>query len=192
MADASNIVRQIHLYELAGFLSALAGGMAKAGLPTGQLTEVFSRQARLSCVDCGINLTGEELMTLALSQPDARMDQPKLARLRQGYCARQGCSSHYYTLTLSRQPGLDWAALLTAMEAPPEAPAADAAAPIKAAQGWARLIRNTNFIRLSIGLAILVVLLVCKYLLAGGSLPGFGHKHKYEVDPKSLIHDAPK
>jgi hypothetical protein len=69
------------------------------------------------CVQCGIRITGEELIELSQPAKTAESD-PKIARLRQDYCARNHCDSYYYRLTFRTHPDLDWTRLLDSQTPP--------------------------------------------------------------------------
>jgi hypothetical protein len=67
------------------------------------------------CVKCGMHLSGEDLLD-SLQTDCSTAASPKLTRLQQGYCARRGCGSYYYTLTLKPCARTDWKALVAKTE----------------------------------------------------------------------------
>ena len=127
------------------------------------------------CLACGIQITGEELLDLAIQ---ANAGEPKLKRLRMGYCARRTCDSRFYQLTCNPAPGVDWAPIFaikdgfaSAPEEPCEEPPVNPQPPKR---GW--------IIGAAAGLAILL-LSVSWQLYTGGSIPFLRQPEKFHVDP---------
>ena len=62
--------------------------------------------------------TGEPLARVAMAGEAVELPNPKLGRLRQGYCARNGCDSFYYRVHLGDYVNLDWAKIREKADSP--------------------------------------------------------------------------
>src|SRR5688572_28573899 len=100
-------VRQEHRQRLARFCAALAEAVNSAAAADRTCRQAVEAALAAECVQCGLRMTGSEL--LALGEADLPGNpNAKLCRLRQGYCARNGCDSYYYRLTFETHPAVDW------------------------------------------------------------------------------------
>jgi len=189
------VVKNLHLEKLVGFYTAIADALIYAGLSGNQLNSIFAGHVHIECVECGFELNGNDLSVLTLTPAETRLDDPRLARLRQGYCGRKDCNSKYFTVTLSPHPELDWAGVIAQVESRSASPVSDqTAAPVDGSP-IVRADRPPSAVskppvRLVVGIVILLALLLGKYWLSNGTLPGFSPKPKYQVDPASLNQDA--
>jgi hypothetical protein len=195
MSETPAIVKNLHVEKLTGFYKAIADTLIMAGLSGGKLNEIFAKHVQIQCVECGIELTGDELSVLAMTPPETGLENPKLERLRQGYCGRKDCSSRYFAVTLSPHPDLQWAEVIARIEQrdaspSPTQPAAGSPGSPAVFMDRPKSPWSASRIRLWVGVVILVVLLLCRYLMSTGSLPGFSAEPKYKVDPASLNQDA--
>jgi hypothetical protein len=195
MTELAPIVKNLHVEKLTGFYSALADALINTGLHSGQLNAIFAQKVRIQCVECGIELTADELSVWTLSPAEARLDNPKLERLRQGYCGRKDCPSRYFAVTLSPHPELNWSEVMARVENPeptetqsPTAAGTSPSAPVSAGQHQSPWTKSR--IRLLVGVIVLLGLLLCRYLMSDSPFPGFKSKPKYTVDPASLNQDA--
>lgn len=207
MSSPSPLVRQEHIRSL----GALAGILAHAEMPTaGPVPPAGENPAATSappppvprlrdaisaeCVQCGIRLTGAELLALAeageagevtgdaraASRPPAPPN-PKVARLRLGYCARSGCDSCYYRVTFEPRPGLDWTKLLPGaeLEVTAAAPAEDPGNAERQAAFRSSVRRTVGKAALALG--ALVLLLVARHWYQGGTIPYLREPEKFDV-----------
>jgi hypothetical protein len=194
-ANRAPVVKNLHVEKLVEFYTAIADALIYAGLSGNQLNSIFAGHVHIECVECGFELSGNDLSVLTLTPAETRLDDPRLARLRQGYCGRKDCNSKYFTVTLSPHPELDWAGVIARVESHGSSPVSDQA---ESPMGGSPMIRadrtpsafSKPHVRLVAGIAILLALLLGKYWLSNGTLPGFSPKPKYQVDPASLIQDA--
>src|SRR5437773_1407310 len=96
-------VRPQHLQRLGQFSLTLAEVLEQSAIAPDKLREVVRSAWSGECVQCGIQVTGEEM--LALSKPaEAGEANPRVTRLRQGNCARNRCDSYYYRLIFTGHP----------------------------------------------------------------------------------------
>ena len=178
------LIRQMHLQKLEPFCQALDQALARAGLAPEQAHELWRVGVAAECTRCRIRIYGEELY--ALSQPPSEeYANAKLGRLRLGDCARSGCDSYYYRLTFFPCPEVNWAEILAAIERDPEGPAGQKAGEPAPNSGWRLLLRWPVTRRVSVALALVVMLLVFRQWYIGGRIPLLREPHKFQVSPQS-------
>ncbi len=181
MADAAPapLGRPVDLRNLA----ALARGLVAAlrNRPGVEPLSVLRAGVHAHCPQCQCRLFGEDVLALAASEAPAPETSPKLHRLAQGYCARQGCESRFYEFTFDPVPGVDWETLLAELDATPGAPAAEASVPAAGAPAAGR-----TRLRVAVGLALLVVLLVVRHILTGGTIPWIREPRRFTADPATV------
>ena len=115
---------------------------------------------------------------VALAEVKTEMAHSRLDRLRQGYCARNGCDSYYYRIHFDDRPDLDWTKIL---EKADHLEVATQATPEKETE--AITIRNWLLIRLAMGLGVVLILLLFWHVRYYGYFPVLQKPHKYTVDP---------
>jgi len=173
--------RQEHVQNLSLFSQRLAGALNQSALGPDQLRAALRAAVSGECVQCGIRITGEEL--IELSQPaETAESNPKISRLRQGYCARNHCDSYYYRLTFRPHPDLDWTRLLSLADLVNEAqpqPTAVQAETKKTTPGMEgrRLVG-----RLLVALAVLSLFLLVRQWYRGGRIPLIREPENFQVD----------
>ena len=96
---------RIRIPELHRLPTALIRILADAEMGGSQMDQVLSGAVHVECVGCGIRMPITELMALRFS-PSADSN-PKIDRLRLGYCARNSCSSQFYFISVGPDVGLD-------------------------------------------------------------------------------------
>ncbi|HOX01048.1 MAG TPA: hypothetical protein P5555_01495 [Candidatus Paceibacterota bacterium] len=187
MASSIDLTRQVHVAELPAFGADVASRLAAPGRPASELETIFAESIRAHCVTCGIELSGADLHQLALVDVHDPSAFPKLARLKQGYCARKDCSSRFFLVEFLARAGLEWPAVLEPAPAAAAA-ASDPAALTKAGVRSAafQAARRKFLFRVGIGLAIVALLLLIRFFQRGGTIPGFTPEPKYRVDPASV------
>ena len=166
-------------------IHALTERCPQAGPPAGLAAAGLS----LQCEQCGIQITGHEWLAVIQATDSATLDDARLSRLHQGYCGRKDCTSYYYRVVFTGVPGVDWAKVLE--HATREVPLEPAGAPPVAPLTPKALLRRRTALRLTLGAAIIVVLLVIRRLWTGGSIPLIRPATKYEVDPASTLPPTP-
>jgi len=149
------------------------------------LHEIISKNVRAECVLCRIEVKGEDLSAVALSTRAEDLADPRLARLKHGYCCRRSCDSYYYRLLFAPHPAVNWDKVAgklagTKAEVSSGKSEAEQDRPKKAPASRAFAIR------IAAGVGLVLVLLLCRHLWLGGSLPGLKRQSKYSVDPASL------
>ena len=191
MSSPSTLVRQEHLRSLgalAGIL-ALADRRPETGVngPIGpQPASGFAGAIAGECVQCGMRITGEELLALAPGNEDAPASgsavNPKVARLRLGYCARSGCECRYYRITFESRPGVDWAKVLppTELEAAPSVAAEDPGAPER--QAAMRSTARRAGIRAGLVVLVVAMLWLARHWYQGGTIPLLREPEEFQVE----------
>ena len=181
MTEESSLLRQEHIQNLGQFSRALAEALEKSALGPDTLRQALCVALSAECVQCAIRVTGEEL--LALSAPAlGSATNPRVARLRQGYCARNHCDSYYYRLMFAVHPDIDWPRLLAQIESTGGEGGGAApgdATPKIATQNPARARR---FSRVAIGVAILAMLWILRQWYRGGTIPWVREPENFQVD----------
>jgi len=169
--------------DLGHFHASLARALSEAGLGGPRLNEIFSTCLRVECARCAMQITNDEIEQMSLSEDSRQPLQPKLQRLRLGYCARGGCESYFYAVHMENHPDVDWEAiaekagnLLAATK--PTAGKKERRQPIRK--------RHQQTMRFAAGLLIIAVLLLSWFVARHGRLPLTTKKHKYEIDPASV------
>lgn len=163
---------QVPLRELPTLAESFREAIAR--MPTPEKTRAAVEEAlSAECVQCAIKLKGADVLAL----PDG--DDPRLERIRQGYCARNGCDCHFYKITRAAHPDLDWAKLLSETNASVQDQAAVAAA--EAALARKRLLK-TKALRIGIAIAALAAVYVARQLYMGGRIPFIREPENFQVD----------
>lgn len=168
----------------------LVAALTATGASATELNEVFARDVTGTCVKCGMNITGTELATAALAASPEALAEPKLARLRQGYCGRNGCDSNYYTVRLAAHPKMDWERILSgpveAASKPESAPAPATEEELAAATAE-QAARRRRWLRVAIGVAALLALLVVRHVMNGGRIPVLQPKPEYRTGAPAQV-----
>jgi hypothetical protein len=127
------------------------------------------------CVQCGIKLSGAELLKLgeAESAGDSKVD-----RLKTGYCARNGCDSLYYRLTRAAHPRVDWEKLM----AQPVVGVVETEEQQAGARARKLARRHWNLLRIGAALILLVIVLIARQIYVGGTIPFIREPEQFRVD----------
>jgi len=186
---------KLHVSALASLQPRLLTALNTAGLTSAELGDLFARHVSATCVKCDLGLTGDELSQLALAESAEHLADPKLARIRQGYCGREGCDSYFYTARFEDHFKVNWDRLLPVLKADPSATGERAAAEAgeatgASADGWHRLV-GTRGRRIGVGIGLLLMLLVARHLMFGGRIPFLQPKPHYVVNPEPIPTLAP-
>ena len=175
--------RQLHIPQLREesrrLFAALNRSLADESKANAALAAV-----RVQCEQCGTRLNPAELTALATSAAPALANSPRLARLHQGYCARNDCKSYYYRIEFPPTEGIDWNSALAASPDPePEPIPSEAAAAPKP-----RLIPLTGPLAAKLGatLALILTLILLRQWYVGGTIPLLRQPESFQVDPRSL------
>lgn len=166
---------RIRIPELYRLPPALIRILADAEIGGSRMDQVLSGAVHVECVGCGIRMPITELMALRSSL--SADSNPKLDRLRLGYCARNSCSSQFYVIRVGQEVGLDQGPMLDRLvaeiansEAEPEELPVEDGPPRESP--FAGLIKR---IALGFGGAALLVM-VFIWWRAGAYIPGISKK----------------
>ena len=195
MSTIPSETTQVRVADLRPLYEGLVTALRTAGLSGAAMNEVLARHLYVQCLQCGMQISGEDLRRLALGDVSVH-DDPRLERLHQGYCARRDCGSAYYGVVVRDYPKLDWPLVLKQAIDPASIPVAakepaDSQAAVDPAPGpsqpldYTRLWRNPRF-RLLAWIALAVTLLMAK-LWISGTVPALLHRNPgFQVDPSSV------
>ncbi len=192
MPHSKPIVREEPLPDLPQFCLHLAQALKRIVPDDARRATVVRTSLSGECVLCGQGVTGEELLDVGADESAAEPASPKMARLRQGYCARNGCDSRFYRLTFQPHPDLDWAqafsppAVVEPEQSEEEKAAEAEALARKRAQRW-KLAG-----RVGIGLFVLGMLYIARQYYTGGTVPFLREPEKFQTDPASLEEGPPR
>jgi hypothetical protein len=190
MPHSERIVRQESLPGLPQFCRDLAEALERL-LPD-EARRQAAAQTSLSaeCVLCGLTVNGLELLEAGASV--GGVARPKIARLRQGYCARNGCESRFYRITFSPFPHLDW----TRAFAQSDVVRGEQDEQVQAEAAEARARRRARHWRLAgrvgIGLGVLCALYLVRQWYLGGTIPLLREPEEFQTDPASLQQRPPQ
>ena len=176
---------QVRVERIGSLYTGLAAALSEAGFSGSQLNEIFSKHVRGECVQCGIRISGDDMAQVALAGDKTGMADSRLGRLRQGYCARRGCDSYYYRIHFDDYPDLEWTKIRQKAGNPMVA-----GQPTGMKETGATTIRNWLLIRLAVGLAVLLILLLFWHIRYYGYVPFVQKPHKYTIAPASGNNEA--
>ncbi|HOW68724.1 MAG TPA: hypothetical protein P5186_02265 [Candidatus Paceibacterota bacterium] len=189
MSEGQTLSRQVRIEELASDYQKISQSLQESGLVAGQADELLGQSLQAVCVQCGLALSGSELYQLARSsEPNALpLASPKLQRVKQGYCGREGCNSFYYEIRLPLGSDVDWTGILESI-ASRDSDGASKGVPGESAsvRSQTALGHKKRKVLLFAGLAFVVILLALKYMMSTGGLPGFQQEQKFQIDPNSI------
>src|SRR6266567_3748319 len=157
---------QVQVERIGPLYTGLAAALSEAGFSGSQLNEILSRHIRGECVQCGIRITGDDMVHVALPEVKTEIPDSRLDRLRQGYCARNGCDSYYYRINFDDHPDLDWTKIREKA-----GHLAVATQVTIEQQTSATAIRNWLMVRLAVGLGVVLILLLLWHIRYYGYVP---------------------
>ena len=126
MTEQPPSVRIEPLQSLAAFFASVNRLLTANGINHEQRKELISKTVAADCVDCGVQIHGDDLFALSETNGNSA-DNPKVKRMRLGDCARNRCTSRHYRVTFASAPQFDWPAILE-----------KSCEPLRAASGLAR------------------------------------------------------
>jgi hypothetical protein len=185
MIESQPKTLRIRVETLPAVYAALVRHLSEAGLGGEALHDVTIGHVSANCVLCEIQINGGDLNTMSLAHPAAELSDPRLARLKQGYCCRRGCDSYYYDLVFAPHPSVHWEKIVEKLSAAgtPVANEEEFERPDRSRKDAAR---RTLLLKIAASVGVVLLLLLVKHLMSGGSLPGLHREPKYRVDPASL------
>jgi hypothetical protein len=182
------LVREESVQRLERIVFALTEAARRCEAPAQRIRDALPLSLAAECVDCGIRLTGEELLLLSRLPRATEVD--RLKRLRAGHCARAGCECDQYRLFFQNHPDLDWTKLFSAGEEVKAELSGSGEAEPGAADGDRRAVRRRKAIRIVLLIGAGVLLFVLRQLYLGGRIPLIREPEKFRVDPAPPGADA--
>lgn len=183
MPDSAPLIRQVDLRGIAGFAQALVAVLRQT--PGVETLAALRAGVHAVCPQCQLRLFGEDVLALAGSQAPSPETSPKLHRLAQGFCGRQSCNALFYEFTFDPVPGVDWEQVLAQTEpAGVEAASAAVAGPVVAAPAGETRKRTRQ--RVTLGVAVIVVLLLVRHVMTGGTIPWLREPRRFTADPATM------
>ncbi len=187
MADNPALTRQVDLRLAVAFSQTLVATLRSAA-GSADVLAVLRAGVRAECPQCHLRLFGEDVLALAGSEAPQADVSPKLHRLAQGFCGRQGCEARFYEFSFDPVPTVDWAAVLAQVEGAVTAESSESGAAEAELAGRKAASRKRVRLRVGVGLAIALLLLLVRYLMTGGTIPFLREPRHFTADPASLPH----
>jgi hypothetical protein len=180
----STLTRRVDLRGTADFARALVEALrAAAGT---EVLPALRSGVHGVCPQCQLRLFGEDVLALAASEAPRPEVSPKLHRLSQGFCGRQGCGALFYEFTFDPVPGLDWVRVLGDSDASLGVNAPPAVAAEQAATASRSTTRRRTTLRVAAGLGVVGLLLVVRHILTGGTIPWIREPRQFTADPATV------
>jgi hypothetical protein len=129
------------------------------------------------CVQCGLRLSGLDLLQFGAGEDNG---DPRLERLRIGYCGRNGCESLFYRVMCAAHPEIDWPKLIHPAHTISEEEKAGAQREV--AKDAAKTRWKKRGLRLAIALGALLILFVIRQIWVGGTIPFIREPEDFKVD----------
>lgn len=194
MPETPVLTRQVDLRLAVAFAQSLVAAVRSVA-GSADVLAILRAGVHAECPQCHLRLFGEDVLALAGSEAPQAEVSPKLHRLAQGFCGRQGCEALFYEFTFEPAPPLDWSVVLAQVDGAvtPEASDAGAAEAVLADQKAIAQKRARR--RVLLGLAVVLLLLLARHLMTGGTIPFLREPRHFTADPASVPHlgetDAP-
>lgn len=177
-----NSETKVRVEDLTTLHLGLARAFGEVGVGGKQLEDVFELAVVAKCLGCGIEITGTELGRIAVAGVGTVNPEPKLERLRLGYCARNGCTTKFYAVHCESLPGVDTEKVLSrAVELrtqPVPEPEPEPTAPAPPIP-WFRKPKWIITVAVLLGAAYYTY----HYAADRGLVPGVPKKPIYQIDP---------
>ena len=113
---------QVQVKELLKLHFELTEAAVRTGIDRNNAATLVAEHVSARCMQCHLILTGGDLAHLAGGDAEALEKNPKLARIAQGYCGRNGCDSYYYAVDFSFHVNLGWTRILEERSNPSDKP----------------------------------------------------------------------
>lgn len=175
------LIREEPVQRLERIVFAVTEAARRCEAPAHRIRDALPLALAAECVECGVPVTGEEL--LALSRLPQATEADRLKRLRAGLCARAECECDRYRLFFQSHPDLDWPKLFSAGEEEKvETPGPDETE-IAVAESARRAARRRAAVRIAVLIGAAVLLFVLRQYYLGGRIPLIREPEKFHVDP---------
>jgi hypothetical protein len=172
-------VLQMTIRELADFAGSLREAITRQPEPE-KLRHAVEDALSGECVNCSIRVSGTDLLKL----PVPEEVDPKLERIRSGYCARNGCDSNFYRVTCSTHSQIDWPKLLNREREITQAKAEEQKSDVDLAR-TAR--RHRNILRTATALGVLFLVIILRQIYMGGTIPFVREPEEFKVDRGAAV-----
>lgn len=181
----NSLIRQVDLRHIAAFARSLVATLRSVA-SGGDLVKVLQGNVHAHCPQCQFQLFAEDLLALSASEaPDPNVSA-KLHRLSQGFCGRQGCEALFYEFSFETVEGVDWPKVLADAEAAGGPQASETAvAEQEIAQHKVAARRRTRR-RVLLGVGLVLLLLLVRHVLTGGTIPFIREARHFTADPTSV------
>ena len=186
MPSPEPLIRQEHLQTLPAFSVALATALQQGGPVEDKWRPALNQALSAECVLCGITVTGTDLLAVGAPAAESETDDPRIARLRQSYCARNGCHSYFYRLAFTPHPDIDWAKILPQTEIAKTGQPAEVQEERVARDAAWRALRWKLGRRVLAGLAVVAALWLLRQWYTGGTIPLVREPEHFTADPASI------
>jgi hypothetical protein len=174
--------RREYLQTLEAFCQALQEALGRAGVVSDEALEVWRTCLTAHCLQCGIEITGEELF--ALSQPpSAERSSSKIGQLRLGYCACKSCKSCYYEVNFQTCSTLDWPVLLAQVESQQRSQPRQVLERTRFMSTTGVLLHWPAVQRLSLVLISFLLFLLARQWMIGGRIPWLREPQRFFANP---------
>jgi len=173
MATGTEVL-QMTIRELAGFTKNL-GEEIERQPNADKLRPAAEESLSGECVQCSIRVSGTDLLKSGIPE---EVD-PKLERLRSGYCARNGCDSNFYRVNCAPHPLLDWPKLLHREREITQTKVEEQKVEVDLAR-TAR--RHRNLLRTATVIGVLFLVIILRQIYVGGTIPLLREPEEFKVD----------
>jgi hypothetical protein len=188
IGDSNPVVRVCSLLDFRPISRSFVTALQKHRTAGQDLPSLLQSCLQIKCVECGIAVSTEEFLALAGYGPpldSSSSGNSKVGRLRLGYCARQGCPSRFYQVTLQPHPEFAWEAIL-AQAAESGSSKTDAEPAIAAADSIAEPTRRRmQTMKVLAGLVIVLVLWGARRWTQGERIPFIREPAKFKFESGS-------
>jgi len=181
----NSLVRQVDLRQVAGFARSLIASLRATAGGT-DLVKLLQENVHAHCPQCQLRLFAEDLLALASSETPDPAVSAKLHRLAQGFCGRQGCEALFYEFCFDTVEGVDWLKVLTDIEAAGGPQASETAVVEQEVAAHKAAAKRRTRQRVLLGVGLVVILLVVRHVMTGGTIPFIREARHFTADPASV------
>ena len=179
------LIRQVDLRHVAAFARSLIASL-RAAAGGADLVKLLQGHVHAHCPQCQLRLFAEDVLALAGNEaPDPKVSA-KLHRLSQGFCGRQGCEALFYEFSFEAVEGVDWPKVLADLEATGGPQASETAVAEQELAAHRASARRRTWQRVLLGLGLVLLLLVVRHVMTGGTIPFLREARHFTADPASV------
>lgn len=193
MSTPDSSPRKVALAQLVPFARNARAALTRAGIADLEHLAVFQAHVTARCCGCDARPSPEVLgALLAGAELDAGRPAEEVGRLRQGYCLRSGCDSHFYELAFTPHPAVDWKVIGVAVETAAPRAAGGLVVGKAVARKTAQAVRAQLTWKLAAAVGLLLALLAWRQWWTGGSIPFFREAKTFTSEglgPEPMVDD---